>query len=327
MNDDPQTTETARALLYRHGLPEDIIDGALCLHAQEMAAAQRREADDLHQTEPGVVKGLRIGADLIDPTVPDDTDLSEADVDRMMAAGTPVQIVTAPPSTYGATQPPVDRAALRDRIAEVLTPFFANFSDEDTARVNAGEAAAALAAVLPAGRVLHGTADTRAATLRDAEARLRARAAELVAAADADPLADMKRATDARRHSAECWNAAADELRRLAGETPADTKADDEALRAKVDDATATLRRVRSKLETLKDQGATGQTYYQTITDALAGPRPDAAPETPTPEQVAREHVTSLHLIGEQLATIEFWFWEHLADVRAAGAGQNGAQP
>jgi hypothetical protein len=60
-------TETARALLWRHGLPEDVIDGALCLHAQELAAVQRKEADDLHQTEPGVVKGLRIGADLIDP--------------------------------------------------------------------------------------------------------------------------------------------------------------------------------------------------------------------------------------------------------------------
>ncbi|MFG3085090.1 hypothetical protein [Streptomyces parvulus] len=37
---DP-TTETARTLLYRYGLPEDVIDGALCLHAQELAAVQR----------------------------------------------------------------------------------------------------------------------------------------------------------------------------------------------------------------------------------------------------------------------------------------------
>ncbi|MFM9635917.1 hypothetical protein [Streptomyces turgidiscabies] len=43
-----------------------------------------------------------------------------------------------------------------------------------------------------------------------------------------------------------------------------------------------------------------------------------AASEAPTPEEIAREHVTSLHLIGEQLATIESWFWEHLADVRQA---------
>jgi hypothetical protein len=51
----------------------------------------------------------------------------------------------------------------------------------------------------------------------------------------------------------------------------------DEALRAKVDEATATLRRVRSKLNTLKDQGAAGRTYYQVVTEALAGPRPDEA--------------------------------------------------
>lgn len=49
----------------------------------------------------------------------DDTDLSEADVDRMMAAGTPVQIVTAPPATYGAVAA-TDQTALRDRIAAAL---------------------------------------------------------------------------------------------------------------------------------------------------------------------------------------------------------------
>src|SRR5690242_17208519 len=48
------------------------------------------------------------------------------------------------------TDPQADRAALRDRIAEALTPFFANFSSEDSARVNAGEAADAVLAVLPA---------------------------------------------------------------------------------------------------------------------------------------------------------------------------------
>ncbi|MFD9276858.1 hypothetical protein ACFWD7_06145 [Streptomyces mirabilis] len=37
---DPQP-ETALALLYRHGVPEDVIDGALCLHAQELAAQIR----------------------------------------------------------------------------------------------------------------------------------------------------------------------------------------------------------------------------------------------------------------------------------------------
>jgi hypothetical protein len=45
----------------------------------------------------------------------DDTDLTEADVDRMMATGTPVQIVTGPPATYGAT-PATDQTAPADWI-------------------------------------------------------------------------------------------------------------------------------------------------------------------------------------------------------------------
>ena len=51
---------------------------------------------------------------------PVDEDVTEADIDRMMAAGTPVQIVTEPPATYGAAQSPADQAALRDRIRRVL---------------------------------------------------------------------------------------------------------------------------------------------------------------------------------------------------------------
>jgi site-specific recombinase len=35
--------------------------------AHELAEKQRREADDLHQTTPGVVQGLRMAADLVDP--------------------------------------------------------------------------------------------------------------------------------------------------------------------------------------------------------------------------------------------------------------------
>ena len=41
----------------------------------------------------------------------DDTDLTETDIDRMMAAGIPVQIVTAPPSTRGAEAPQPDTEA------------------------------------------------------------------------------------------------------------------------------------------------------------------------------------------------------------------------
>lgn len=46
-----QTTETARALLYRHGLPEDVIDGALCLHAQELAAEREALWNELHRRD------------------------------------------------------------------------------------------------------------------------------------------------------------------------------------------------------------------------------------------------------------------------------------
>ncbi|MGW7726269.1 hypothetical protein ACWGJ6_23405 [Streptomyces canus] len=53
-----------------------------------------------------------------EPAGPDDTDLTETDVDRMMAAGVPVQIVTAPPDTHAAglvAVPPTTTD--RDRIA------------------------------------------------------------------------------------------------------------------------------------------------------------------------------------------------------------------
>ncbi|MDX3034954.1 hypothetical protein [Streptomyces scabiei] len=105
---------------------------------------------------------------------------------------------------------------------------------------------------------------------------------------------------------------------RVAAETPpAETLDDDEGLRAKVDDATSTLRRIRSAIRTLKEQGATGRTYHQVITNALAGPRPDEVPEPETEADIVREHVTTVHLIGEQLTHVESWLWKRLAEVRA----------
>jgi hypothetical protein len=66
MTTDPQP-ETALALLYRHGLPEDVIDGALCLHAQELAALQRTRMDELDLVgQKARIVGRII--DLIDPT-------------------------------------------------------------------------------------------------------------------------------------------------------------------------------------------------------------------------------------------------------------------
>lgn len=42
--------------------------------------------------------------------------------------------------------------------------------------------------------------------------------------------------------------------------------------------------------------------------------------EEPSPEETVRGHVLALHQIGEQLAGIESWMWEHLADTRDAAA-------
>jgi hypothetical protein len=64
---DQTTAETARALLWRHGLPEDVIDGALALHAQELAAVQRRDAA-VWGVDTDAGKHRLSAADLIDPT-------------------------------------------------------------------------------------------------------------------------------------------------------------------------------------------------------------------------------------------------------------------
>lgn len=105
MSTDP-TPETARALLYRHGLPEDVIDGALCLHAQELAAVQRNAHDELRPfshmglpCKPDYDCGVRMVIDLIDPTR------------TVPAAGC---VVSAAPTQTD------DRDAVRDRIADVL---------------------------------------------------------------------------------------------------------------------------------------------------------------------------------------------------------------
>lgn len=45
----------------------------------------------------------------------------------------------------------------------------------------------------------------------------------------------------------------------------------------------------------------------------------DDRADVQTPEQVARDHVTTLHLMGERLAEVESWMWQHLADLRDAG--------
>ncbi|MFF3511567.1 hypothetical protein [Streptomyces sp. NPDC002573] len=53
---------------------------------------------------------------------PDDTDLTEPDIDRMMAAGVPVQIVTGPPDAHGAgaQQQPDTGAPFATRVLEIF---------------------------------------------------------------------------------------------------------------------------------------------------------------------------------------------------------------
>jgi hypothetical protein len=122
---------------------------------------------------------------------------------------------------------------------------------------------------------------------------------------------------------------AANEPRRLADEAQQQPEAeDDEALRAKVDDATATLRRIRSTIKSWEQQALPHSQAHRLLTevrDALAGPNPDPDPEPePTPEDTVRAHVTTLHLIGEQLADVESWLWDHLGDVREAARRERG---
>ena len=138
--------ETARALLHRYGLPEDVIDGALCLHAQELAAVQRLRMDELDLTGQ---KARFIGriVDLIDPTK------------------------TAAVSSAGQA-PATDHTALRDRIAAALhqdqtPPPATPWADEAPLdREYFLRRADVVLAVLPAPV-------DRAAVLREAEAKAR----------------------------------------------------------------------------------------------------------------------------------------------------------
>lgn len=140
-----------------------------------------------------------------------------------------------------------DQTNHRDRIAAVAVPFFMNFSDEASAKANAGELADALANLLPP------PAD-RAAVLREA--------ADAITA-----VIERDRAYSPRRSN---------------------------------------------------DRAALGGAR-EIVLGLIDNPRRVAdEAQQPTAEEIARGHVLALHLIGEQLAGIESWMWEHLADVRNA---------
>ncbi|MCZ4602953.1 hypothetical protein O3S80_04030 [Streptomyces sp. Lzd4kr] len=138
MNDDPQTTETARNLLDRHGLPEDIIDSALCLHAQELASAQRAFVASRGLIYPGSIREV---INSIDPAH------SDAPAAGGVASAVPV------------AAPPTEQAALREQIAEAVREFpFDNYGLDDVAYLLDSEPdtqewvpklAAAVLAILP----------------------------------------------------------------------------------------------------------------------------------------------------------------------------------
>jgi hypothetical protein len=179
--------ETARELLHRHGLPEDIIDGALCLHAQELAALQRLRMDELDLTGQKARIVGRI-VDLIDPT-------------------------RTPAAVSAAVAPPTNRTALREVVADTLAKvdgwvFAPGFKAESPTYRSFLRQADAVLAVLPP------TTD-RAAALREA--------ADALGCMDYDTDSNDY-GYDTYR---DAWNGgvmdAADRLRRMADETATQT--------------------------------------------------------------------------------------------------------
>ncbi|WP_020135095.1 hypothetical protein [Streptomyces sp. 351MFTsu5.1] len=145
MTDQP---DTARDLLWRHNVPEDVIDGALALFAQELAGKIRAHRDHTRGATQAT-KVMDFAAELISP-------------DHWAR-------------TVPAVAPPADRAALRDRIAEALYA-----SDHpghlvplhETGLVPAYAATAdAVLAVLPAPADRAAEGDPTAAELTAQEAR------------------------------------------------------------------------------------------------------------------------------------------------------------
>jgi len=124
------------------------------------------------------------------------------------------------------------------------------------------------------------------------QAAVRAAALREAAAALTPHLGTAGEAEDGEMHDATIlW--AANLLRRLADEQPAPTTQpdDDQALHAKLDEATATLRRIRSVIkdwESCTLPHSQAHRLFIQVRDGLAGPRPDpdepAGPAAPTKE-------------------------------------------
>ncbi|MFI6251476.1 hypothetical protein [Streptomyces sp. NPDC051016] len=192
MSTEP-TPETARALLWRHNLPEDVIDGVLCLHAQELAAVQLAFADqeDGHLTTPvaaAYVQGVRDAAARIVPGA-----------DEEPAS---VPVVVPPADRAAGAASPAIRRKLRQwaYAAGHIEPELDGAVDRMYALIAQDVAPAALPAT------------DRATTLRWAADQLEAWQPE-----------PSERWTEAERNRYEDGvDAAADQLRRLAGEARQD---------------------------------------------------------------------------------------------------------
>lgn len=173
-----------------------------------------------------------------------------------------------------------DTPDLQDRIAAVITPYFANFSGEEAARENAAEAAAAVSAALPGVRALSDAADFYDRLLTDM----------------GDDVSKDPRYWTGVQHVVMGLRARAGQ-----NETPAPCGPTPDQCDAEAGEPCANHEREQAHAE-----------------DEHAFCGPECAEAEPTAEETVRSHVTTLHLIGEQLAGIETWMWEHLANVRDA---------
>ena len=345
-SEDP---ESARALLYRHGLPEDVIDGVLCLHAQELAAVQRKAHDEqrpyFHMglpCKPEYDCGVRSVIDLIDPTrteaaVPAAV---EPPAERAALHGRRERYAVALYNTletspfhtpweelgplrrtvwyaraeaamavadaeHAVVEPPADRAALRDRIAEAVEQLHQTGA---VYALGAGEAGRIADAVLA---VLSEAAD-RAAVLREEADRIDATRADF-------PIAVQNGITwataELRRHATECpqcgttgaCNGGPCPLRRMADET-ATTGTQPETCAH----CGQPISRITGTLTAWWVHDPGGNT--------ICHPEQAASSTRATPKPAAEAECTCAH------AGASFAPAGHYADCPAAGARQDGAQ-
>ncbi|MFF7335410.1 ParB N-terminal domain-containing protein [Streptomyces sp. NPDC008150] len=375
-------TETARALLYRYGLPEDVIDGALCLHAQELAAGQAglrsavlREADQrpltlatpcvvckhpynwhtaegcqveicgciafavpakptaaVSQPVPSLVhvgwwcwRGTGEGhlaatacrSDNVPLHVPAEW---AADMRAMLA-----RLEDDDEHAAGAQPVPADRAALRDRVevwplARLLAEVRCGSEDwsweeewADLDRRHAGDGyLETLERQIRARGITTPVLVGSDGRLWDGHHRLR------IAVRVGIGYVPVELPGTTTTDETEAYRLALSQALGLG------TGANWEAIRDRAEDLVAEeLAQVRGHAAVPSDAAVSGvlAALPGAAGMAQAAQQAEAAEEKPlTPEQIVREHVTTLHLLGEQLAGVESWMWQHLGAIRAASS-------